>query len=291
MRIRIGCFAALVPVMMAMVGQVQADPTSFAFGTVQNYNYDDLGGFCLAASFINGATYLQNAYPSGYGNTPLSTGPASTSAAAALDFAYNGWTSPQGTAFSGYYTRVGQNGATFGDWWQTAIDWTESYAPGKTAYSGQVAGVLDGENPSTWTRGSNVADQSPTYSFLRSAATKDDFVELAVYGYNIVNGNELDVIGGHAIDLADITCSHGTYTLTYQDPNFPTSQFLSAKLSTINIDGEQFFTYDDPYTFGANAFIAAAVVESALPDPVPEPSSLVLLVIGTISFVAWRRRR
>jgi hypothetical protein len=289
MRIRIGCVAALVVVMMAMTGQVQADPVSFAFGTVQNYNYDDLGGFCLAASFINGATYLQNAYPSVYGNTVLSTGPASTPATAALDFAYNGWTSPQGTAFSGYYTRVDQNGATFGDWWQTAIDWTESYAPGRTAYSGQVAGVLDGENPSTWTHGSNVADQSPTYSFLRSAATKDDFVELAVYGYNIVNGNQLNVIGGHAIDLADITYSHGTYTLTYQDPNFPTSQFLSATLNTIDIDGEQFFTYYDSHTFDANAFIAAAVVESAL--AVPEPSTLVLLLVGAVSLLVWRRRR
>ena len=178
------------------------------------------------------------------------------------------------------------------DWWQTMMDWTNGYAPGKTAYSGQVAGFVTGENPSTWTLGSHVSNQSPTYSFLRSAATSNDFVELGIYGY-VVNGNQLTITGGHAIDLADITYSNGVYTLTYEDPNFPTSQFLSAQLSGISINGQTFLTFYDPHTFGENVFIDAAFVEAPFSVPVPEPSTLALLVAGAVGLLAyaWRRRR
>ncbi len=170
-------------------------------------------------------TYLQHAYPTVYGGTLLATGPESTPAAAAIDFAYNGWTSPQGTAFSGYYSRVTQDKRNMQDWWQTMMDWTNSYAPGKTAYSGQVAGFVTGENPSTWTLGSHVSNHSPTCSFLQSAATSNDFVELGIYGY-VVNGSQLTINGGHAIDLADITYSNGSYTLSYEDPNFQIRNFF-----------------------------------------------------------------
>jgi hypothetical protein len=284
----VGC-AALVLLTMATVEQAHASPMDFSFGTVQNYNYEGLGGFCVAASFINGATYLQNAYPSVYGGTRLATGPESTPAAAALDYAYNGWTSPQGTSFAGYYTRVNQDNGNLKDWWQTTIDWTESYAPGKTAYFGQAAAWLGNENPSTWTLGSNVSDNAPTCSFLRCAATNNDFVELAIYGYQVANGS-LSIIGGHAIDLANITRSQGVYTLTYQDPNFPTSQFLSAQLNTITIDGQQFLTFYDPNTFGANVFIDAAFAEAPL--PAPEPCTLVLVLSGAMAMIgyAWRKR-
>ena len=197
----------------------------------------------MAASFINGATYLRTPASQVYGGTVghrPKTRPRRHS-----DFAYNGWKSPQGTSFAGYYSRVNQNGSNFGDWWQTTIDWTESYAPGKTAYSGQVAGWLTGENPATWTQGSHVANHSPTASFLASAAASNDFVELGIFGYQ-VSGNRLSLIGGHAIDLGNITYAQGVYTLSYEDPNFPTSQFLLARLSGIDINGQDFLTFYDP---------------------------------------------
>lgn len=292
----VGCCAALVLIVLAIAGPARATPTDFAFGTVQNYDYEGQGGFCVAASFINGATYLKNAYPSVYGGTSLATGPESTPAAAALDFAYNGWKSPQGTSFAGYYSRVNQNGSNFGDWWQTTIDWTESYAPGKTAYSGQVAGWLTGENPATWTQGSHVANHSPTASFLASAAASNDFVELGIFGYQ-VSGNRLSLIGGHAIDLGNITYAQGVYTLSYEDPNFPTSQFLSAQLSSIDINGQDFLTFYDPHTFDANVLIDAVFAESPLAVPesvpvsVPEPGTLILVVVAVVAMGGHARRK
>ena len=213
---------------------VRADSIDYQFGTVRNSSPSwSPGGICLAASFINGAVYLENAFPSIYGSTPLATGDADTPAAATLDFGGLGWTA-NGITYQGYYPLAYHDNKVFGDWWQTMINWTESYAPGRTAYSGEVAAsILDGENPTTWTMGNNVTDVFPTYSYLRGATTNDDFTELAIYAYSI-SGNNLNIIAGHAIDMADITYANGDYTLWYQDPNNPTHQFYSAQLTDIS---------------------------------------------------------
>jgi hypothetical protein len=286
--------AALFVAMTATARTAQANPISYPFGTVQNEAYGNgpgAGGICVAASFINGSTYLKNAFPTVYGGTPLATGNLSSGKAAMEHFAVDGWTAPNGTAYTGYYTRTVQdNGAgIFGDWWQSMIDWTEGFAPGRTAYSGQAAAsLLNGENPAAWTLGSNVSDQFPSTSFLRAAATNNDFVELGVYEYTIT-GNQLNIISGHAINLADVTYSSGVYTLKYQDPNFPTVQFYSATLSTLTINGQPAIKFYEVPTYGSNVFIAAAFTESGL----PEPSAMVLLGTGVIALagILWRRRQ
>ena len=269
----------------------QADSISYPFGTVQNSSQPwSPGGICLAASFINGATYLENAFPSIYGSTLLATGSVGTPAAATLDFGGLGWTAPGGTSYQGYYTRVNSDGQVFGDWWQTMINWTESYAPGRTIYSGEVAAWLNGENPATWTMGNNVADYFPVYSYLRGAVTNNDFTELAIYGYTI-SGDNLNIVAGHALDMADITYANGITTLYYQDPNNPTHQFYSAQLSIIDINGDPAFTFYDPYTFGSTPVFLAAAYTMAPTASVPEPSIVVMLSIGGIIGGYWWRRK
>lgn len=279
--------AGLLLAAMAAANQAQAVPANYSFGTVQNEAVPiSPDGICVAASFINGAAYLKNAFPTVYGNTPLSTGSESTAKAAMEDYGANGWTA-NGHTYAGYYARCNQDGNTFGDWWQSTIDWTESYAPGRTAYSGQAATWINGEDPSTWTLGSHVSDQFPTYDFLHSAAAANDFVELGIFGYT-VSGNNLNITGGHAIDLANITDSNGVYTLTYQDPNFPTQQFLTATLSELSINGQDTFMFYDSHTFGSDVFISAAFAEAAI---VPEPATLALLAAAALALIGYARRR
>ena len=277
----------LIAGLVALVAMewAHADSIDYQFGTVQNSSQPwSPGGICVAASFINGATYLENAFPSVYGGTLLATGSAGTPAAATLAFGGLGW-SANSTSYQGYYSRVNTTGDVFGDWWQTMIDWTESYAPGRTTYSGEVAAWINGENPATWTMGSNVADYFPVYDYLRDAVTHNAFTELAIYGYTI-SGHNLSIVGGHAIDMADITYSNDTYTLWYQDPNNPTHQFYSAPLDVLYINGDPAFTFYDPYTFGATpVFLAAAFTMSA----VPEPSSVLLFLLGGAGILIYRR--
>ncbi|MEN6451231.1 MAG: PEP-CTERM sorting domain-containing protein [Thermoguttaceae bacterium] len=281
-RFSLAWLAALI-LLIGAPTQSPADPIDYSFGTVQNYSYQSKGGFCVACSYINGATYLKNAFPSDYGGVPLATGSAATPAAAALNYAYNGWTSG-GKTYQGYYNRCGASGNALGDWWQTTIDWTESYAPGRTVYTGQTWASMFGEDKSSWTYAKNVTNQFPTYAFLHDAATKNDFIELGVYGYSSLNKGVVNITTGHAINLADITYTDGVYTLAYQDPNFPT-QIFTATLTPVTIGSQTAFSFYDPHSFESNAFLAAAFVMA----PVPEPATIVLLGVGLAAILCHAR--
>ena len=283
--------AALFLVATAAAEKAHAEPIAFPFGTVQNESYGSgagAGGICAAASFVNGMTYLQNAFPTVYGNTPLATGSHTTGKAAMEDFAVNGWTQG-GKTYQGYYVRGDTGGFdSMSNQLQTMIDWTESYAPRRTAYSAEApitnTGVFAADAPLKIAASS----EFPTYNFMRAAATSNDYVELDAYQYSGSPNNY--VFGaGHAIDLLDITPgSSGDYVLTYQDPNYPTRTYTATDLSAFNFDGWQAINFYMPSTFDSEVVLVGAFVEA----PIPEPSPFVLLGMGAISLLAyaWRRR-
>lgn len=289
-RRRVSCVAAVfVVALAAMSSQTTAATMDYfsSFGTLENEDYLGKGGICVAVSYINGATYLQNAYSSIYGGTTLATGSTGSNQLAARAFSYDGWTY-KGTSYDGYYTRVESDNNGFGDWWQTMIDWTECYAANRTTYSGQCAAGLFGEDTSSWTYNSNITDCFPTYDFLSSAASNDYYIEVGIDAY-IENGDELSLLWGHAINLLNLTKKNGKYTITYQDPNDPTIA-TSTTATIININGENTFSFSiyDSY----NVFIDSAFVMAA--KEVPEPGTFVLLAIGSVmlfGFVRFRRKQ
>ena len=279
--------AALFLLALAPAQLAQAAPCDYQFGTVSNecYTGPGAGGICVAASFINGMVYLQNAFPSVYGGTALPTGNLSSQKAAMEAWAVDGWTAPNNTFNPGYYSIATQDGKTFGDFWQGMVAWTEAFAPGRTAYSGQAPLSLNDETSASLTFGNNLQNLFPTVGFLSAAANANDYVELSIYEYTR-NGDDITTGAGHAINLANITCDNGQYTIYYQDPNAPTSGFFSAVLNTMDVDGQTALHFASDFTFGGqDVLLATAFAEG--PD-VPEPATLSLLGLAAL---ALRRKR
>lgn len=263
-------------------GLAQAAPDFDLFGREENIEMkENDNGICAATSLINGLIYLQNAYPSIYGSTKLTTGNeagANAQYEAMRDLAWNNWTAPDGTAREGYYaacsTTKDLNDAWARCFWETMIHWNEDFAPGRTSYSAQAVWT----DTSKWMLGGNVSSEKPTSSFLQSAIGKNKFVELVIYP------DDFSFSFGHAVNLLSI--SDDWTTITYQDPNTPNIE-TTETLSVIGA-GNPAAGFLRMGWNGGGMIIAGAFAEAAI----PEPSTIVLLVIGFagVSAYLWRRR-
>jgi hypothetical protein len=281
--------AALLLVALATAGTAQATTGDYfsSFGRVYNDTTPDVapGGECTAASFINGAIYLKNHYSSVYGSTSITTGTVGNSQLAVQQFGSYGWTSG-GTTYKGYYKRCidDSNVHVFGDMWQTTVDWMQnSFAPGKTAFSGQAWTARSKETTNGWAYSSNLSFCPPTYDFMHNAVAANKFVELSIYTYTL-DGGTGTFNAGHAVDLLNITAN----SITFQDPNNPGTAYTSS-LSTISAFGESALTFYDSPTFGSSPVMILTAFAMA---PVPEPSSLALIAVGVSGVLGytWRKR-
>jgi hypothetical protein len=290
---QLGCTrsAVLLLVVFAMAGTAQATTGDYfsSFGRVYNDYTPDVspGGECVAASFINGATYLKNHYSSIYGSTNITTGNVGNSQLAVQQFGSYGWTSG-GTTYTGYYQRCinDSNTHVFGDIWNTMVDWMQnSFAPGKTTFTGQAwTARSKNEDVTAWPYGNNVTSCAPTYDFMHSAVTADKFVELSIYSYT-TSGGVTTFSQGHAVDLLNITAN----SITFQDPNNPGVAYTSS-LSTVTAFGSSALSFYDSCTFGTTPVM---ILTAFAMEPVPEPSTLALIAIGVFGVFgyAWRKRQ
>jgi hypothetical protein len=275
-------------IIFVAVGTAQAITGDYfsSFGRIWNNEEAHPGGECVAASFINGAIYLKNQYPAIYGSSKITLGTMSDSAMAMHEFGSWGWTK-SGTTYKGYYTRCvdDSNAAVFGDIWKTTVDWMQnSFAPGKTAFSGQIWTARSKEVGQTgsWQYGGNVTECPPTKSFLQDAVNANKFVELSVYTYTLA-GDAGTMRQGHALNVLSISGNN----ITFQDPNNPGTAYTSA-LTTVNAFGTQALTFKDTCSFGDDPVMILTAIALA---PVPEPSTIVMLISVVVGGLIWRRRR
>jgi hypothetical protein len=206
-------------------------------------------GVCAAASAINSFIFLENQYPTIYGNMltpsvkgskPNQTDPVDT------------------TLFAALYYSLHNNKGAFDNFVAAETQWFDTFAPGTTYIESNYPGSAD-------------QNGVPTIGFLATQIQQKEDVELFIYGGGI----------GHAIDLTGISCSATACVITYQDPNSPkeqqTSQLFSGPAGLI-FQGLPGTSPKYSQTFFA---IAAAFAES----PVPEPAMSLLIAISLAAVI------
>jgi len=238
-------------------------------------------GVCAAAEAINSFTFLKNTYPKVYGSTSIDTGPEKTSAAAANDFASNGWTSG-GTTYKGYYDRFNTDGPNkqYFDYLMTKEDWFQSFAPNTTRFD--VRGK-EADLPK--------ADQvNPNAAFLLQQIMDGEDVEL------FIQSTQDSTATKHAISLVGVSWTPSgkkdkgincrapqTCAMDFQDPNMP-AQEGGVPISLNN--GILSFDY-----MNATWQIVAAFAESPKGShKVPEPSSGLTFVVALGALGLFIRR-
>ena len=251
------------------------------FGHVQNTVCPDApDGICAAVATMNSFAFLKKHYPEVYGTTKIDRGIQSNLDIAALSFATEGWTSPNGDERLGYYQRTGD---ALQNLWETKIQWVEDWAPGTTLFHGQAHAT--GTHPDTWLRGASVAQNYPDFQFLLNEIKNGEDVEL------VIRSTDPEKPGAHVLTLTGISfddkntngvCDPKECLLAWIDPNFPDGVKFSDRIEFTNGRLEFF----EGFSLRQVVFIDAAFAES----PVPAPSTIVLIAGGLIVLALVRDR-
>ena len=225
------------------------------FGHVQNR-----GNLCAPTATINSFRFLENTFPSIYGNS-LTRGDIEAARDELAQFMNSDET----------------NGTTIRDMWNGKIRYLEHYAPGKTMYGGQLSFQNFGVGNS-WLRTGDLTDSNPTFNWMWDQLTHKEDVELGIWWDDGL---------GHVVTLTSLAYDDANgdgmrdelerMRIDYLDPNDPSG----LKVADLFLQG-------DLLTFGYNDQIAT--IEFAFKEsPVPEPTTIMVSLTGL--GLAWMRRR
>lgn len=234
------------------------------FGHINQFSLDRWEGdwlgsvACAPTATMNSFIYLQNHYPTVYGNS-LVPGGAGQDVIKARELALQ-------------WMNTGVNGTTYYDWVWGKYNFLENYAPGKTIYHGQTtyAGWTGLKPRPGW-----VQPVLPNWNFLYNELTKCQDIEIGInWGYDI--GHALTVCGFRWDDQLN------SGLIWYMDPwvGNCTPQEIGVPI-WLRPDGMMGFNYS-----GNNAWVDIVLAES-----VPEPSALLLLGPGFAGVIVMVRRR
>ena len=241
------------------------ETTTAAFGTLNQANVGPNGAngannFCAPTATMNSFTFLENAYPSVYGNL-LMGGQASWQLAGQL------------LAGATYMATDPNSGTSVANWVSGKVNYINKFAPNTTTFAGMGTGGYP------WLNAAN-----PTANFLLQQLQTGEDVELAIFptvaggiGHvlTLTGINWNDANGNNLFDAGD------TLTLNTIDPGNPgvNTQLTLSPGGLLGITGANYNTYT----------LGVALAES----PVPEPTtvSLILLSGGAIAFFRNHRAK
>jgi hypothetical protein len=235
-------------------------------------------GICGAIASINSFAYLSRQFPTVYGNLPNGLLPnfnttTNTDSVDAKKFAVDGWQVGMNPARIGYYNRTG--GAEL-DYLQTKMDWFNDYAPGTTMFDSWWATPA---GKPEWASPHNTA--KPTVANLVGALQQNKDVEFFVQRENFY----------HVMTLTGIECDMAmNCAIKWQDPNdaaqaMPNQTMAKIYSAPITVT-EGMIMFNGVLGAGGVVTMTAAFAEM----PVPEPATMILIVIGLFGVASQARR-
>lgn len=275
----------LIPVFTANAGYIEITLPYAKYGHVYNTDSGLAGGnpigYCAPTATANSFVFLENQYPSVYGNS-LTPAPEPGDINLRNRLA-TGWMSPGGTKRTGMYN-PGSGGSSDKDWWEHKVWYIEDFAPNTTVFSGMIEA-----NPAGWHDAADLIQGSPTWGFLWQEVADAENVEIKINipGESLAHALTLtsmkfnDANDNHQWDVGEARW------IDYLDPNDPSQLFTGAVQP--NLAGTRLEFYWD--NLGANdprwVTISGAFSES----PVPEPVNVALAIFGGIGAIVWGARR
>lgn len=271
----------------ALLYSIDKDPNHQLYGSLNQNAIPNGGQFmCGPTAAVNSFMYLQNAYPNHYGNSLIGDADGDANPNTNNDMI----TVAQTVAGANYMnTKAGIQGGTTGTWDDMFIigkhDYMEAVAPGKTTYAAQLA--------STWAWAGRPADETPVVA--RPAWVQDNTTPTWSFLWNELN-----------------SCADVEILINWTDEGGAKGHYLTVKSFlwndvnnnlVIDFAENAMIDYIDPATGAAGAsqiwqFGFGNVLDVAyggnqtqvnmIMSEVPEPASLMLLLVGLALF---RRRR
>jgi hypothetical protein len=243
-----------------LAGTISLDPG--LFGNLDQHDTNCAESACGPTAAVNSFAFLENMYPTIYGNDLIPTTGATYDYGDLVDAAdvLAGSTFMDCTAAG-----VGISNFISGE-----EAYMNEYAPGTTVFE-----IMNFFANGAW----------PTFNFLYNQLAAGEDVELLVGFYTTNAEGQLVRNGGHYVTLTGVSFgvpfAAGNGTISFIDPDDGDSGSMS--LSTI--DGALY--NNGTYVNGQYTFIEAAVAES----PTPEPGTLLFLAVGIPALFVLRRRK
>lgn len=275
---RLTVLVALVIVGVGFAASLSADTLTFNlnpafFGNLDQANTNCPEANCGPSAAVNSFVFLQNRYPSIYGNllVPALQGGNPTQAdmvevANTLTEFMNPCGCSDGTAIEDFI---------FGK-----SAYIDSVAPGTTTFAAQTTAQWRNPTPggTTAQKPAYVQDLTrPTLQFIFDQLKDSEDVEIFV--------TFVDVRFKHYLTVTGMTWDTATNTGSFNlvDPLGGNQIASNFELDTLG------FVFLKDY--GGGVFISNAVSESPLPAPVPEPGTIVLFSLGMALLTPLRRAR
>lgn len=252
------------------------------YGHVYNTDSGLAGGnpvpWCAPTATANSFQFLENHYPSILPGQPLTGG----NVIGLRNSLATGWTNSGGIPRPGMIVGPNFLFATDQSWWEHKVWWIEDHAPANTIVFG---GMIESD-PSTWYRGGDLIQGSPTWNFLWQEVEDGENVEIKIdTGTSLAHVLTLTSMNFDDLNNNLMWDPNEPRMIDYIDPNNPSQLFWATVKNDLAGSRLQFWWNNG----GANE-ARWVTIEGAYTESIPEPTVFGLLVLGMMTLL-YRRLR